>query len=87
MSRVVLKIKDENKARALLKVLESMDFVEVQESSGPFAKKSMQNSFFEAAGIWKNREIDSDILRNHGNGAALWFKEQERSQPNRKGTL
>jgi hypothetical protein len=64
MSQLVLNIKDENKAKALLKILESMDFVEIEQSSESKERTKTHSHFFNSAGIWKNRSIDSENLRH-----------------------
>jgi hypothetical protein len=64
MSQLVLNIKDENKAKALLKILESMDFVEIEQSSESKERAKTHSNFFDSAGIWKNRSIDSEDLRH-----------------------
>jgi len=61
MEEIVLKIKDKSKLKFLKQLLEQLDFVEMKKS------KSVEHSdhnFFDSAGMWEGRDIDSHRLRD-----------------------
>jgi hypothetical protein len=61
MEEIVLKIKNKSKLKFLTQLLEQFDFVEMKKTKE--AKKSTHN-FFDSAGIWEGRDIDSHRLRD-----------------------
>lgn len=66
MEQVVVEVSDKAKARLLVELLSSMDFVEsVTTSHQKSARKQMSKpvDFFSLAGIWADREVDIDSIR------------------------
>jgi hypothetical protein len=64
MSVVVLKIKDEEKGKFLLDFLKQLDFVAIEEE--PVKKEDQptgKESFKDLFGIWKDRSIDLETIR------------------------
>ena len=61
MQKITLTIKDDSKLNFLLELLKQFDFIEVQKTA---EKKSDQYNFFESAGLWENRNIDAQQLRD-----------------------
>lgn len=59
MEELVLKIKDKSKLKFLKQLLEQLDFVELKKTEKPSGY-----SFFNSAGIWEGRDIDSQKLRD-----------------------
>lgn len=66
---ITINIKNK-KALRILKSLEDINFIEVE---GKYPTKttgkkdehqSGKNNFFQLNGIWKNRDVDIDIIRN-----------------------
>lgn len=54
-------VKDDNKLNFLLELLRQFDFVEIQKVP---EKRSDQYDFYRSAGLWKNRKIDAQQLRD-----------------------
>jgi len=72
MEQITILVRDERKARSLLDLLASLDFVSVLdvekiESQAEIEQASQEKEFFAAAGIWKDRDITAESLR-----AAAW---------------
>lgn len=70
MEQITILIRDHQKARSLLDLLQSLDFVSILdiedvEPSTPELEggASREEEFFSAAGIWKDREITVESLR------------------------
>jgi len=63
MKKISLTIKDDSKLHFFLKLIKQLDFVEVDKSSIKKKSVSKKYDFFESAGLWKNRDIDSQKLR------------------------
>ena len=66
MEQVVVEVSDKAKARLLVELLSSMDFVEsVTTSPQKSVRKQMSKpvDFFALAGIWADREVDIDSIR------------------------
>ncbi len=61
MEEIVLKIKDKSKLKFLKTLLEQLDFVEMKKSK---TVKHSDHSFFDSAGLWEGRDIDSQKLRD-----------------------
>jgi hypothetical protein len=62
MKKVTLTIKDERKTGFLMELLKQFDFIEVQK----YDRKKESTSdydFFASAGLWKDRNINIDQLR------------------------
>lgn len=60
MEKIILTIKDDRKKNFLLELLKQFDFIEVQKTT---EKKADQYDFFASAGLWKNRDITANQLR------------------------
>ena len=60
MEKIILTIKDNKKMNFLLELLKQFDFIEVQK---PIEKKFDRYDFFASAGLWKNKDVTSDKLR------------------------
>lgn len=74
MEQITILVRDEGKAKSLLDLLHSLDFVSVVDVADvePAALEledveSRNGDFFAAAGIWEDREITTESLR-----AAAW---------------
>lgn len=61
MEEIVLKIKDKSKLKFFKQLLEQFDFVELKKQK---TVKHSDHSFFDSAGIWEGRDIDSQKLRD-----------------------
>ena len=60
MKKITLTIKDDKKFGFLMKLLEELDFIEIQQSD---QKLDESYDFFSSAGMWKGRDIDARELR------------------------
>jgi hypothetical protein len=60
MEKIILTIKDDKKKSFFLELLKQFDFIEVQKAA---EKKTDEYDFFASAGLWKNREITANQLR------------------------
>lgn len=60
MEKIILTIKDDRKKNFFLELLKQFDFIEVQKAT---EKKTDQYDFFASAGLWKNRNITANQLR------------------------
>lgn len=56
-------IKDGRKLRFLMELLKQFDFVEIEKSSSKSKISDKKHDLFASAGMWKNREINSEELR------------------------
>ncbi|MDA3915342.1 MAG: hypothetical protein PF690_00010 [Deltaproteobacteria bacterium] len=70
MEQIVIQVSDKEKADMLLKLLNSLDFVDfvsprVEENIKRTTTASGKNrlDFFSLAGLWKNRKIDLELIR------------------------
>ena len=61
MEKITLMLKNQRKSKALLEVLEQLDFVEVLKPA--IRKNGDKYDFFKSAGIWKKRSITAEELR------------------------
>jgi len=65
MDRIIINIKDHSKLSMFLDFLKLFQFIEVQSREKSEAKKrSKRYNFFDSAGMWEKREINSTQLRN-----------------------
>jgi hypothetical protein len=67
MEQITIQVKDKQKARALVDILQSLDFVEVVTSDRPIKTKARLKKpaeFFTLAGIWTNRNVSMESIRN-----------------------
>jgi len=60
MQKITLTVKDDSKIKFFLELIKQFDFIEVQRSA---KRKTDDYNFFASAGLWKNRNIDSNQLR------------------------
>ncbi|MDT8305787.1 MAG: hypothetical protein RRC07_07610 [Anaerolineae bacterium] len=68
MEQIIIRIRDKEKARLLLQLLRSLDFVEnieVEEtvSNSGSETTTEENGFFSLAGLWEGRDISLESLR------------------------
>lgn len=66
MAQIIVRVRDERKAELLLELLASLDFVDVVESSidaEDAVTEADDAAFFALAGIWEDRQIDADSIR------------------------
>ncbi len=61
MEHIILKIKDKSKLSFLLQLIGQLDFVEIEEQKK--SKSFEKYDFFNSAGLWAKRKIDSKELR------------------------
>lgn len=61
MQHIILKVKDESKLNVLIQFLRNIDFIEIEEKIKKDKEKG--NIFKHSFGIWKDREITLDQLR------------------------
>jgi len=59
MQKIVLTIKDQSKLHFFLELLKQFDFIEIQQQK----RTSKDHDLFASAGLWKDRNIDSQELR------------------------
>jgi hypothetical protein len=69
MERIIVQVRDKEKAKMLLEFLAALDFVDSMKQSetaeaeaGPTAQE-VSLDFFSLAGLWKDRDISLDSLR------------------------
>lgn len=60
MQKITLTIEDDKKVNFLMELLNQFDFIKVQKSS---RQNRDDYDFFASAGLWKNRDINSEQLR------------------------
>jgi hypothetical protein len=70
MEQIVIQVSDKEKADMLFKLLNSLDFVNfvssrVEENVETTTTAGDKNhiDFFSLAGLWKNREVDLELIR------------------------
>jgi len=67
MERIVIQVRDKNKARLLSELLRALEFVEfVKETSDTAAEASNldeKSNFFSMAGLWEGKDIDLGVIR------------------------
>jgi len=61
MKKITLTIKDDKKINFLLELLKQFDFIEIQNSG---QKLNDNYDLFASAGLWKDRNINAEQLRN-----------------------
>ena len=60
MQKITLMVKDDSKINFFLELIKQFDFIEVQRSS---QSKTKNYDFFASAGLWKDRDVTGDQLR------------------------
>jgi hypothetical protein len=63
MEKLTITIKDDSKLRQVLNFLNKLDFVEVHRDISSSKSKAKKHDIFGSAGMWKNREVDANQLR------------------------
>ncbi len=67
MEQIIIKIKDQKKAKTLLDFLKSLDFIDsITEKDLPIANvltASGEKEFFALAGLWAGRDISLQSIR------------------------
>ncbi len=61
MKKITLTIKDDKKINFLMELLKQFDFIEIQSTG---QKLNDNYDFFSSAGLWKDRNINAEQLRN-----------------------
>ena len=62
MEQIIINVKDHSKLPFLMEFLELFKFIEVQQKTSKKSKADQYN-FFESAGIWKDRDVNANQLR------------------------
>ncbi|MEZ4593949.1 MAG: hypothetical protein R3D55_22820 [Chloroflexota bacterium] len=67
MEEIIIRVKDKDKAKALYDLLRALDFVDsiATDSRAENADEQSQEdeAFFSVAGIWSDRDISQESLR------------------------
>ena len=67
MEEIIIRVKDKDKAKALYELLRALDFVDsiAKDSREESADNQSQedDAFFSLAGIWSDRDISQESLR------------------------
>ncbi|MBK7896586.1 MAG: hypothetical protein WAS33_29355 [Candidatus Promineifilaceae bacterium] len=67
MEEIIIRVKDKDKAKALYDLLRALDFVDsiATDSRTENADEQIQEdeAFFSVAGIWSDRDISQESLR------------------------
>jgi len=68
MTQILVQVKDQKKSNVLLELLKSLDFVDSvytinKEVDTPIANEDDSLDFFSMAGIWEDREITLESIR------------------------
>jgi len=63
MEQITIHITNKEKADLLLRLLRSLDFIDVVEVEDHKVTKEAEADFFALAGIWQGRDITQDSLR------------------------
>lgn len=64
MEQITIHINNREKARLLLELLDSLDFIDLVEVKHQRASEQDEAEFFALAGIWQGRDISQESLRN-----------------------
>lgn len=68
MTQILVQVKDQKKSNVLLELLKSLDFVDSvytinKEVDTPISNEDDSLDFFSMAGIWEDREITLESIR------------------------
>lgn len=67
MEQITIRVKDKDKAKVLFDLLRALDFVDSIDTNSSQESESDQSAendaFFSLAGIWSDREITQELLR------------------------
>jgi hypothetical protein len=69
MDQITIRVKDRKKAKILVSFLKTLDYIEkITSINLPVTKMDLENidaKFFALAGIWANRDITIDSIRQN----------------------
>lgn len=65
MDQIIIKLKDQSKRKFLLKLLAQFNFIEIKIKHATEKKSDTSYDFFQSAGLFADREIDSTSLRKN----------------------
>lgn len=67
MEKIVIQVRDKDKAKLLYELIKALEFVEFvntsSEDADELSAEDKTNSFFSMAGIWAGRDIQLDAIR------------------------
>ncbi len=63
MEQITIRVQNKEKAKLLFDLLRSLDFVEAVETTDELHSEKGNDDFFALAGLWANRDISQDDLR------------------------
>ncbi len=69
MEQIVIHVQDKEKARLLFEMLSALDFVDFIDTKSEEQTEANQHGrqettdFFKLAGLWENREINLEMIR------------------------
>ena len=63
METLIIKVKNKERLMFLYEMLSYYDFIELPKLKNKVDKKT-KHDFFESAGMWKDRDITQETLRN-----------------------
>jgi len=61
MEKLTLNIKDKSRMHFLMELLGQFDFIEIEKKAPQ--RSSAAYDFFASSGLWKDRDIDAEQLR------------------------
>ena len=64
METLTIKVKNKERLMFLYEMLRYYDFLELPDLKEPDKKEDTEHNFFQSAGMWKNRNVTQEILRN-----------------------
>jgi hypothetical protein len=63
MGTITVKIKNRKKLQNFLDIINELDYVEVLPEKSNRSNKKEKGDFFSVAGMWENRDISLQIIR------------------------
>ena len=60
MQKITVTVKDDSKVNFFMELIQQFDFIEVQPAK---EKRRDTYNFFDSTGLWKDRDITGDQLR------------------------
>ena len=63
MEQITIRVLNKEKAKLLFDLLRSLDFVETVETTDELQSEKSDDDFFALAGIWADRDITQESLR------------------------
>jgi len=64
METLTIKVKNKERLMFLYEMLRYYDFLELPELKEQDKEEDTEHNFFQSAGMWKNRNITQETLRN-----------------------